>query len=257
MKSVFESFLIALSMYSTIPVKCPNWNPKNLRYALVFFPSVGLIYSLGIWLAWLACTALSLSGVIYAVLCILALVFITGGIHIDGFCDTADALYSRREREEKLRILKDPNCGPFAIFSVITVFIVHFGGFYEIYSCGKIENIGLLAGGFVISRCLSALSLTKFPIAPTSSLAKIFGENACRSVSVILMCEIAATAFVLIYFFGVKAVILTAVSAAAFTYYYFMQKKQFGGVTGDLAGFFLVICESLWILAAAICGNNL
>ena len=42
MKSCFESLLIALSMYSTLPVKCLNWNAKNLRLAMLFFPIVGL-----------------------------------------------------------------------------------------------------------------------------------------------------------------------------------------------------------------------
>lgn len=37
---------------------------------------------------------------------------VSGGIHLDGLVDTADALYSRRETEKKLEILKDPHVGP-------------------------------------------------------------------------------------------------------------------------------------------------
>ena len=43
MKSWFESLLIALSMYSTLPVKCLNWTPRNLRHAMACFPLVGLL----------------------------------------------------------------------------------------------------------------------------------------------------------------------------------------------------------------------
>ena len=53
MKSWLESLLIALSMYSAIPVKCLNWTEKNLRNAMVFFPLVGLLCGVGLWLVWL------------------------------------------------------------------------------------------------------------------------------------------------------------------------------------------------------------
>ena len=103
MKSWLESLLIALSMYSAIPVKCLNWTEKNLRNAMVFFPLVGLLCGAGLWLVWLVCGLLHVSSVLFGVLAVASGVLITGGIHLDGFCDTADALYSRRPQEEKLR----------------------------------------------------------------------------------------------------------------------------------------------------------
>ena len=134
MKSCFESLLIALSMYSTLPVKCLNWNAKNLRLAMLFFPIVGLLCGGGLWLVWTVCQLLHRSAYLFAVLAVLVNVWITGGIHLDGFCDTADALYSRRPMEEKLRILKDPNCGPFAVFAVILVLLVQVAAYAQIYT---------------------------------------------------------------------------------------------------------------------------
>ena len=43
MKSLWNSFLIALSMYSRIPVPQAEWTEKNLRWALCFFPLVGAV----------------------------------------------------------------------------------------------------------------------------------------------------------------------------------------------------------------------
>ncbi|HIY45064.1 MAG TPA: adenosylcobinamide-GDP ribazoletransferase, partial [Candidatus Borkfalkia excrementipullorum] len=43
MKGVFNGLLIALSMYSKIPVPQAEWNERNMRYALCFFPLVGAI----------------------------------------------------------------------------------------------------------------------------------------------------------------------------------------------------------------------
>lgn len=172
MKSCFESLLIALSMYSTLPVKCLNWNAKNLRLAMLFFPIVGLLCGGGLWLVWTVCQLLHRSAYLFAVLAVLVNVWITGGIHLDGFCDTADALYSRRPMEEKLRILKDPNCGPFAVFAVILVLLVQVAAYAQIYTEQNRLIIGLLAGGFWLSRCLSGISVTRFPCTPTSSLVK-------------------------------------------------------------------------------------
>lgn len=257
MKSLIESMLIAISMYSVLPVKCLNWTEKNLRHAMVFFPLVGLFCAGGLWLVWTACELLNVSFILFGVLAVLSVVVITGGIHLDGFCDTADALYSRRPQQEKLKILKDPNCGPFAVFSVVLVLLVEFGAYAQLYQSHSRYILGLLAGGFVISRCLSGISITSFPCAPTSSLAKTFGENAGKHVRVILIVELAIAAVLMAVWYRFIALILIVLSLLVFGGYYHMQKKQFGGLTGDLAGFFLVINETAWLLAAALLGGVL
>ncbi|MGN0593271.1 MAG: adenosylcobinamide-GDP ribazoletransferase [Ruminococcus sp.] len=257
MKSWVESFLIALSMYSTLPVKCLNWTEENLRHALVFFPLVGLLCGGGLWLVWTGCGLLHVGSVLFAVLAVLSVVVITGGIHLDGFCDTTDALYSRRSQEEKLRILKDPHCGPFAVFSVFLVLLISFGAYTELYRTQNVQILGLLTGGFVMTRCLSGISLTRFPCAPTSSLAKTFGEHAGKHVGIVLLIECMITGFFMVLWYHWLAVILIELSVVIFLCYYHMQKKQFGGLTGDLAGFFLVLNETAWVLGTALLGGVL
>ena len=239
-------------MYSAIPVKCLNWTKENLRHAMLFFPVVGILCAAGTALLWMICQLLHCKALLFAVLAVTGMVFLTGGIHLDGFCDTADALYSRRPQEEKLRILKDPNCGPFAVFSVILVFLLQTAAYDTLYTANSLSICGLLAGGFWISRCLSGFSVTRFSCAPTSSLAKTFGENAGKHVSLGLMLELSAAAVCLLVFYRWIALILLGLSGVLFWGYYRMQKKQFGGMTGDLAGFFLVICETVWLLITAL-----
>ncbi|MDD7293799.1 MAG: adenosylcobinamide-GDP ribazoletransferase [Oscillospiraceae bacterium] len=257
MKSYLESLLIALSMYSTLPVKCLNWNAKNLRHAMLFFPIVGLLCGGALWLVWTGCQLLDCSAFLFAVLAALVNVLITGGIHLDGFCDTADALYSRRPMEEKLRILKDPNCGPFAVFSVVLILLVQVAAYAQIYTTQTRWAVGLLAGGFWIARCLSGISVTRFPCTTTSSLAKTFGEHAGKYVGTGLMILTGLAMVVLVIFYQWMAVVSIFLSLLVFLGYYHMQKKQFGGVTGDLAGFFLVICETIWLLSYAMLGDVL
>lgn len=255
MKSLFESFLIAFSMYSALPVKCLNWNQKNLKYALVFFPFVSILAGVVLMIVWKLCSILSVGSFLYSVLSVLSIVLVTGGIHLDGFCDTADALYSRRPMEQKLQILKDPNCGPFAVFSVILVLLVSMGAFSEMYIKENFRMMFLVMGSMFLSRALSGISVSSFKCTLTSSLAKTFGENSGKSVSYILIAEFLTASVLLVIFFKWLAVILIILSLIVFIWYYFMSKKQFGGITGDIAGFFLVICETVCELAIALFGG--
>lgn len=259
MKSWMNAFLIALSMYSTIPVKILEWNQTNLRHAMVFFPFVGILCGIGFTITWCLGKFLHISAFLAGVLAILSMILITGAIHLDGFCDTADALYSRRPQEEKLKILKDPHCGAFAVIAVILILLLQTAGYTEIFrKFGYDPGIcGILTGGFVLSRCLSGISVMSFPCASTSSLAKIFKEYASSGSRKILILEAVAVSAVLICYYQWFAVTLIMLAMLVFWYYYHMQKKQFGGMTGDLAGFFLVLCETVWILGAALLGGFL
>lgn len=255
MKSWLESLLIALSMYSALPVKCMNWTNRNLRHALVFFPLIGVICMAALALLWVICSYIKIGSVLFGVLAVCIMAFVTGGIHLDGFCDTADALFSRRPQEEKLRILKDPNCGPFAVFSVILALMVLAGSFSEIFSDFDVSIMGLVGGGFVISRCMNGFAQTTLKCTPTSSLAKTFGSNAAKSVSYIIAAEFIIVSALLILYYGYISILLIASALVVYLLFYRMQKKQFGGLTGDLVGFMLVICETVWCLIIAAFGG--
>ena len=43
MKSLWNSFVVAFSMYSKIPMPRADWNKENMKYSMCFFPWVGLV----------------------------------------------------------------------------------------------------------------------------------------------------------------------------------------------------------------------
>ena len=91
---LLKSCAIAFSMYSKIPMPRVDWNEKNMRYAMCTFPLIGVV----IGAAWCVCGALPLPGLAKAAGFALVPVWVTGGIHLDGYADTCDALsasYSR------------------------------------------------------------------------------------------------------------------------------------------------------------------
>ena len=89
---VLQTVAVAFSMFSALPMPQIEWNEKNMRWSLCAFPLVGAVIGLGCW-GWLRlCAALSLPELLRgAGLCLLP-VLVTGGIHLDGYADTCDAL---------------------------------------------------------------------------------------------------------------------------------------------------------------------
>ena len=127
MKQLFSSCVIAFSTYSRIPMPQVEWNEKNMRHTLACFPLVGAAVGLIFWLVDVIGYQLGLGMVLRAALLTAVPVVVTGGIHLDGYCDTVDALASHASRERKLEILKDSSAGAFAVIWCAVWFLAYFG----------------------------------------------------------------------------------------------------------------------------------
>lgn len=99
-----ETIGVAFAMFSALPVPKIEWNERNMRYAMAAFPLIGAV----IGALWCVCGLLPLPEMAKAAGFCLIPVAVTGGIHLDGYADTSDALSSYGDREKKLAILKDP-----------------------------------------------------------------------------------------------------------------------------------------------------
>ncbi len=171
MKKMWNSFKIAFSMYSKIPMPQSEWTDENMSLAMCFFPWVGAVIGLASWVVyqaggWLADRQETLSSGIpgssnlfLTILLVLIPIFITGGIHLDGFLDTQDALSSYQPMERRLEILKDSHAGAFAIISCSVYFLAYTG----IYSMLTAHAAKVIAISFMLSRTLSGLSVICFP----------------------------------------------------------------------------------------------
>lgn len=242
MKSMLESFLIAVSMYSAVPVPIVDWNEKNIKRAITFFPFVGVLCAAALFLARAVCRFFESGELLCGVLCAAAVTAVTGGIHLDGFCDTADAVFSRRSKEERLRILKDPNCGPFAVICAVFALILQCAAYSRFYN--NLRAMCVMCAVLVMSRAMSGFSITTLKIAPTSSLAKTFGEGVPLGVRVALVIWYIVGAAVCVLAGRIWAAAVIGVTLGVFLWYARMSDRVFGGTTGDVAGYFLVICET-------------
>lgn len=238
--SIINSFFIAFSMYSRIPVPRVDWEKENMRYAMCFFPMIGVVIGAVMYLAGWLLDKTSVGGLFRGVVFTLIPIIITGGIHMDGFMDTMDALGSWGDREKKLEILKDSHAGAFAILGM---------GCYLMWSVAvwselPAEVLRVCGVSFALSRALSGFSVVTFPAARNSGLLKMFQDGAQKKVVRITMCLYVAAAVIMMAVMNARAMTgaVTGVMIA-FLYYIVVSRKQFGGVTGDLAGFFLETAE--------------
>lgn len=175
-----------------------------------------------------------------AAVAVLIPVLVTGGIHMDGFLDTSDALSSWQTTERRLEILKDPHTGAFAIIACCSYFLAAFG----IWTEAKLPDIGILAIGFILSRTLSGFGVCKFPCAKKSGLAATFAEAADRKrCTIVLITEMILCMAVMIWLdplrgaFACVAAVLVCLGCRR------LSMQKFGGITGDTQGFFLQVCE--------------
>ena len=117
--NVAKVVAIAFSMYSKIPMPQFSWEEEERRYAMAAFPLVGLLIDLLEAILFFCGKKIGLPALPLSILLLLLPVLVDGGIHVDGFMDTSDALSSYRTKEERLRILKDPHIGAFAVISLL------------------------------------------------------------------------------------------------------------------------------------------
>lgn len=242
---ILETIVVAFSLFSALPMPAVEWNGENRKYSLCAFPLIGAVIGLCCWLWIRLCLRLEIPSLLRgAVLCALP-VLITGGIHLDGFADTWDALSSHAAPERKREILKDPHAGAFAVIHLCLYFLLSFA----LWTSVQEERLLPLVLLFCLSRALSGLALTLFPLAPGSGLARSFAEAADQKrVRVILALLSLGLALGLILC-GAWAAVPTA--ALVFAAYYRLCVRQFEGLSGDLAGWFLQTAE-LWMLAALL-----
>lgn len=249
---VFETVAVAFGMFSALPLPQPQWNERNMRYAMCAFPLIGAVCG-GVWYAWaLFCQAMALPVLLRAAGFCLVPVLITGGIHLDGYADTCDALASCADPVKKQAILADPHCGAFAVIRLCSYFVATLG------LCAAIEPTpaaALCMGvAFTLERALSGLAVTSFPLAKNTGLAHTFATAADRRrVRGVLAAASLLLSLLLIWWGGALA---AAAAWLVFWHYHRTAVRQFGGISGDLAGWFVQRAE-FWMLAALVAGQYL
>ena len=246
-----KSLIIAFAMYSKLPMPRVDWEKKALSWALCWFPLVGVVIGAVLY-GWMALAQfLHMGPALFAAIALLIPIALSGGIHLDGFCDTCDALSSHQSREKKLEILKDSHTGAFAIICCGLYLLVFFGAWQEVEPVGPAALVLVL--GPALSRSLSGLFAVTLPNARgTGLLATFTGPMDTARARGVLVIWVVACAAAMLWLSPLTGGAALLGAGLACLYYRVMSARQFGGVTGDLAGFFLQTCELAMVLAVVI-----
>ncbi len=247
----WASFCLAMSTFTIVPFPQYAFDPSFLALTLAFFPMAGLV---GASLAGGSLYLFHLLdvGVFFQSVATVALmVGVTGAIHLDGFADTCDALFSRRDRQEQLRIMRDPHIGVYAVIGAVLLLLLALAAWTEILATRRVLLIvaSLLFG--VFGRSLSGLYSASLPSARSDGMQHAFRKKTPTSVRVALVVILMISALAIVALAHWSGLIAVSVSLLIFLLFRRFSLKAFGGATGDLAGFLFSLIEVVgWIIFA-------
>ena len=172
---------------------------------------------------------------------------ITGGLHIDGLADTADAFGTWHSREKTLEILKDSHTGSFGA-AAITLIVI-----WRIITSNQLSNHGAVVFIFaapLFSRILQGFLLSVLPYARGKD-GKASGFRAPLVITAILALEFTALIVAGWYYFGVLRVLLPlGCGLVMVTFLVLVSIRRIGGITGDIVGAATELFECAFLTGA-------
>lgn len=157
--------LAAFQFLSRFPVKAElDFTPELLKQSVKHYPLVGAAIGLAVWLGG-TLSAQALPAFPAAVLALILWVWLTGGLHLDGWMDSADALLSYRSREKMLEIMKDSRVGAMGVLACVLLLLLKASLLTSLLAAGSLPAGAALLTAPVWSRWFMARAMSKWPTA--------------------------------------------------------------------------------------------
>jgi len=176
--SFVTRFLLAFQFLTIMHVKTlDNVSDRDMGRSSAFFPLVGAVQ--GVLLSFSSFLLMKIfPPELTNGLLVLLLVIMTAGLHLDGLADTFDAIASRKNRAEKLAIMKDSAVGPFGVLSIVLVILLKYISLNALFLHSSL--IAYYASLFlmpVLSRWAMVVAIFHTKSARQDGLGKIFIEQ--------------------------------------------------------------------------------
>lgn len=246
---MFRPLLIAIQFLTRIPVRLssPETGEESGR-AVLWYPAVGLLVGLPGTLiaAWSIHAAHG--RLVAAALIVIAAALMSGGLHLDGLADSADAWAGGRgDRERALAIMKDPRSGPIGVSAVVLVLLAKFAAAADLIAGGCAWPI-LLAPAF--ARAAIPLLLATTPYVRRGGLGEQMAAHLPRraapvgAIGVLVLGAASEGLRLTLCIFGVVAFAGWLLRR--------MMIRIIGGTTGDSAGALIEVLEAAGMIAAVV-----
>jgi len=243
-----RKILIAISFFTRIPIKIKDVTSEEFYDSMILIPIVGLFIGLILYGASVLFSFIHFIE-LQAILMMITYIWLTGGLHLDGFADTTDALFSARDREKMMEIMKDSRLGAFGAIGLILLILTYWIGFIIILP--KYSIVLLIMP--VFGRVAAIMSTCFSTYAPGGGgLGKRFVEMTQLHHFVVYLLFLLVFATFVLGLSGFIAVVLGFIPGL---FLMLNLQRKIGGMTGDTIGmtiemnqvFFLVIMSVIII----------
>jgi len=227
------AFLEALRFLTIIPISRRRvLQGSELASSMAYFPLVGAV--LGSILAlWDILLSHFWSNSLVAAFMVVALVVLTGGLHLDGLADTVDGLLGGGSREEKLRIMEGSTIGTFGALALLCTILLKFALLMELPAPLRREALFLLP---VLGRWAMVYALFLSPAAKGRGMGSFFKAHG-QGRGFVIATIVAVTLSLLFGPWGLVLLLAVWLATALLSR---AIARQLGGLTGDNYG---AICE--------------
>ena len=255
-----ESFLIGLQFLTRIfIIKQSVWTEKSFGESVKYFPAVGAV--LGIICASVVGAVNFFKLPIFTgAIGFASLIILTGGIHCDGLMDSADGLFSGREREKILEIMKDSRSGSFGVVAMILIAAIEISTLAELTRLSTWWLCMAIYSAPIIARLMMVVTIGAFPYARESGMGKAFAQFTTRRTIVFATGETILLLLPLIFISEIiflcsaLAILIALIVTCRFASF---STKKIGGVTGDIYGAVTTLSEMFVLVTFLLIGNSL
>ena len=240
-------------------VKQNVWTEKNFGESVKYFPAIGAI--IGIICAGVVGVINFLNlPLLTGAVGFASLIILTGGIHADGLMDSVDGLFSGREREKILEIMKDSRAGSFGVVSMILVAALEISALAELAKLSTWWLCTAIYSAPILARQMMTLIIYEFPYARPEGMGKAFAKFTTRRTiffsTATLILLLSPLNFINGIFFlcAVLACAIVRVVSRKFANFAF---QKIGGVTGDIYGAVTTLSEMFVLITFLAVGSSL
>lgn len=238
--------LIALQFLTRLPVRLSTpVTESDSGRSLLYYPLVGLM--LGITLAVIAQVFSGRGSMLGAAILLAVWVLVTGGLHLDGLADSADAwIGGQGSRERSLAIMKDPYCGPAGVVVLVVVLLLKFSALEALLTWH--DGLSPALAPFLGRTALTALFLTT-PYVRVGGLGGSLARYCPRRPAIVAMLGTAAAVLLL---GGTRGLCALVAAGITFAMLRALMMVRLGGTTGDTAGAMVEIIETAVLVSGAM-----
>jgi adenosylcobinamide-GDP ribazoletransferase len=241
-----KSLLLAFQFLTIIPLRIKEVSEKNLATAMIYFPFVGLILGALLALINTLLIILHLPALAISIILVVALIAMTGGVHLDGLADTADAFLSGKPKEEMLKIMRDSHIGVMGVLSLVSTILLKVGLFYSVNTSLKINALILMC---ILSRWSAVWMMFLFPYARQEGKARVFMEG--MSAKIFILSTITAV-FLAFLAWQIKGLLVLLIISGCTYLWGKIISRKINGITGDTIGAGIELSEIITLFAVCI-----